>query len=77
MEVEVEEFLGRAHYQRAGAAADGEAGETERAVPVVRGRHHNGHREATIKTTSGPVTVARPRVRGTTEACARVCSAPR
>ncbi|WP_329142504.1 hypothetical protein OIU91_02520 [Streptomyces sp. NBC_01456] len=36
LEVEVEEFLGPAHYQRAGAAADGEAGETEGVVPVVR-----------------------------------------
>ncbi|QTZ95417.1 hypothetical protein [Streptomyces auratus] len=54
MEVEVEECLGRAHYQRAGSAADGEAGETEGAVPVVRAGHRHGHREATIKTTSAP-----------------------
>uniref|UniRef100_J2K9F9 Uncharacterized protein n=1 Tax=Streptomyces auratus AGR0001 TaxID=1160718 RepID=J2K9F9_9ACTN len=54
LEVEVEECLGRAHYQRAGSAADGEAGETEGAVPVVRAGHRHGHREATIKTTSAP-----------------------
>ncbi|MFK0297560.1 transposase, partial [Streptomyces sp. NPDC090442] len=68
LEAEVDEFLGRARYQRAdAAAADGEAGQQEETMPVVRAGHRNGHREATVKTTSGPVTVARPRLRGATE----------
>jgi putative transposase len=58
MEAEVEEFLGRARYQRAAAA------------PEAREGSRNGYRPATIKTTAGPVTVERPKVRGTTEAFA-------
>lgn len=60
MEAEVDEFLGRARYQRAAAA-----GETR---PGMR----NGHHSVTVKTTAGPVTLARPKLRGTTE---RFCSA--
>ncbi|WKK24117.1 IS256 family transposase [Streptomyces olivoreticuli] len=72
LEAEVEEFLGRARYQRTDAvtAQDDDGGGEEpagQAGPVVRTGHRNGHRQATIKTTSGPVTVARPRLRGTTE----------
>src|SRR6266516_7102826 len=55
VEAEVEAFLGRARYQRSAAAAD--------ARPGMR----NGYCAATVKTTAGPVTVARPKLRGTTE----------
>jgi hypothetical protein len=55
VEAEVEVFLGRARYQRSAAAAD--------ARPGMR----NGYCAATVKTTAGPVTVARPKLRGTTE----------
>jgi putative transposase len=55
LEAEVEVFLGRARYQRA-AGLEGAA----------RGMR-NGYCPATIKTTAGPVTVARPKLRGTTE----------
>ncbi|MET7458528.1 IS256 family transposase [Streptomyces sp. NPDC005574] len=39
----------------------------EEEAPVVRAGHRNGHREVTVKTTSGPVKVKRPRLRDTTE----------
>lgn len=55
VEAEVTEFLGRARYQR---AAD---------CPDARPGSRNGYCEATIKTTAGPVTIARPKLRGTTE----------
>ncbi len=58
VEAEVEEFLGRAHYQRAASA------------PGAREGSRNGYRDVRIKTTAGPVAVARPKVRGTTEAFA-------
>ena len=58
VEAEVEVFLGRARYQRASGCPDGRAGS------------RNGFCESTIKTTAGPVTVARPKLRGTTEAFA-------
>jgi putative transposase len=58
LEAEVEAFLGRARYQRSAAAGD--------ARPGMR----NGYSPATVKTTAGPVTVARPKLRGTTEAFA-------
>src|SRR6202165_3608445 len=58
VEAEVEVFLGRARYQRA----------TE--CPDARSGSRNGFCESTIKTTAGPVTVARPKLRGTTEAFA-------
>jgi transposase-like protein len=58
VEAEVDVFLGRARYQR---AAD---------VPDARAGSRNGYCDSTIKTTAGPVTVARPKLRGTTEAFA-------
>src|ERR1700687_3293216 len=58
VEAEVDVFLGRAHYQRAAEGPDARAGS------------RNGFCESTIKTTAGPVTVARPKLRGTTEAFA-------
>ena len=58
VEAEVEVFLGRARYQRAADCPDARAGS------------RNGYSGVTIKTTAGPVTVARPKLRGTTEAFA-------
>jgi putative transposase len=55
VEAEVAEFLGRARYQRAATAAQAQPG------------HRNGHCPTTIKTTTGPVTVHRPKLRGTSE----------
>jgi hypothetical protein len=51
-------FLGRARYQRSAAAED--------ARPGIR----NGYSPATVKTTAGPVTVARPKLLDTTAAFA-------
>ena len=53
LEEEVTEFLGRDRYQRHAST-----GETEH-----RGSR-NGHSSLTIKTTSGPVTLERPKLRG-------------
>jgi putative transposase len=58
VEVEVDAFLGRARYQR---AAD---------CPDARPGSRNGYCPSTVKTTAGPVTIARPKLRGTTEAFA-------
>ena len=58
LEAEVEVFLGRARYQRAAGAEDPRAGS------------RNGYCPSTIKTTAGPVMVARPKLRGTSEAFA-------
>ena len=58
LEAEVTEFLGRDRYQRAAATPD--------AQPGAR----NGYRSATVKTTAGPVTLERPKLRGTTAAFA-------
>jgi putative transposase len=58
VEAEVDLFLGRARYQRAAGCPDARAGS------------RNGYCESTIKTTAGPVRVARPKLRGTTEAFA-------
>ena len=55
VEVEVEEFFGRARYQRFASVDDARAGS------------RNGFCPTTIKTTAGPVTVQRPNLRGTTE----------
>lgn len=55
VEAEVEEFLGRARYQRVAQLEDARSGS------------RNGFCPTTIKTTAGPVTVARPKLRGTTE----------
>ena len=54
----MEAFLGRARYQRSARAED--------ARPGMR----NGYSPATVKTTAGPVTIARPKLRGTTGAFA-------
>jgi len=58
LEAEVEVFLGRARYQRAAGVEGAAAG------------MRNGYCPATVKTTAGPVTVARPKLRGTTGAFA-------
>lgn len=58
LEAEVTEFLGRDRYQRAAASADARPGS------------RNGYREVTVKSTAGPVTLARPKLRGTSEAFA-------
>ena len=55
VEAEVEEFLGRARYQRAAGLEDARAGS------------RNGFCPTTVKTTAGPVTIERPKLRGTTE----------
>lgn len=56
LEAEVTEFLGRDRYARG-----------ERARPG----HRNGYQPITVKTTAGPVTLERPKVRGSLE---RFCS---
>ena len=58
LEAEVTEFLGRDRYARAAL--------TEDARPGSR----NGYREVTVKTTAGPVALARPKLRGTAKAFA-------
>jgi putative transposase len=58
LEAEVTEFLGRDRYQRAALAADARPG------------FRNGYRDVTVKTTAGPVTLSRPKLRGTSEAFA-------
>ena len=58
LEAEITEFLGRDRYQRAAAFEDARAGS------------RNGYREVTVKTTAGPVALARPKLRGATEAFA-------
>jgi transposase-like protein len=58
LEAEVTGFLGRDRYQRAAGL--------EEARPGSR----NGFREVTVKTTAGPVALARPKLRGTTAAFA-------
>lgn len=55
IEAEVAAFLGRDRYQRAASCEDARAG------------MRNGYCPTTVKTTAGPVTLARPKVRGTTE----------
>ncbi|MQA17792.1 MAG: hypothetical protein GEV09_28145, partial [Pseudonocardiaceae bacterium] len=52
LEAEVTEFLGRERYARG-----------DRARPGSR----NGHGDVTVKTTAGPVTLERPKLRGTGE----------
>ena len=58
LEAEVTEFLGRDRYQRAAASAGARPGS------------RNGYREVTVKTTAGPAGLARPKLRGTSEAFA-------
>jgi putative transposase len=55
VEAEVEEFLGRARYQRRTEAPDARAGS------------RNGYCPTTVKTTAGAVTLDRPKLRGTDE----------
>jgi len=55
LEAEVTAFLGRERYQRAVTAPQ--------AVDGMR----NGYAPVTVKTTAGPVTLQRPKLRGTTE----------
>src|SRR5256714_10714294 len=55
VEAEVEEFLGRAGYQRRSEAPDARAGS------------RNGYCPTTVKTTAGAVTLDRPKLRGTDE----------
>jgi putative transposase len=58
LEAEATEFLGRERYARAASCEDAREGS------------RNGYCQTTIKTTSGPVTLARPKLRNTTEAFA-------
>jgi putative transposase len=55
LEAEVTEFLGRDRYAR---------------DPAARAGYRNGHAPVTVKTTSGPVTLDRPKLRGTDQAVA-------
>lgn len=55
LEAEVTTFLGRDRYERAATVEDGRAG------------MRNGYCPTTVKTTAGPVTLQRPKLRGTTE----------
>jgi putative transposase len=55
LEAEVTAFLGRDRYARAASTKDGREG------------MRNGYCPTTIKTTAGPVTLQRPKLRGTTE----------
>jgi transposase-like protein len=52
LEAEVTEFLGRDRYDRGDRSREG---------------YRNGHRPVTLKTTAGPVTLERPKLRGTDE----------
>jgi putative transposase len=58
LEAEVTEFLGRDRYQRAAACGGARPGS------------RNGYRDVSVKTTAGPVALARPKLRGTSEAFA-------
>jgi putative transposase len=58
LEAEATEFLRRERYVRAATCADAREGS------------RNGYSETTIKTTTGPVTLSRPKLRNTTEAFA-------
>lgn len=55
LEAEVTEFLSRNRYERRAATKDARAGS------------RNGYGNLTVKTTAGPVTLKRPKLRGTTE----------
>jgi putative transposase len=55
LETEVTEFLGRNRYERRQAAKEAKSGS------------RNGYSPITIKTSSGPVTLQRPKLRGTTQ----------
>jgi putative transposase len=58
IEAEATEFLGRERYARAASCAGAREGS------------RNGYCDITIKTTTGPVTLSRPKLRGTTAAFA-------
>jgi hypothetical protein len=58
LEADVTEFLGRDRYARAATAGGARPGS------------RNRYRDVTVKTTAGPVTLARPKLRGTTGAFA-------
>ena len=58
LEAEITEFLGRNRYERRALAREAQAGS------------RNGFAPITVKTTAGPVTLERPKLRGTTEAFA-------
>src|ERR1041385_5372800 len=53
LEAEVDAFLGRARYERRAE------------TPEARAGSRNGFCPSTVKTTAGPVTLARPKLRGT------------
>jgi putative transposase len=55
LEAEVTEFLGRDRYERSASAENSREGS------------RNGYRQLTIKTTAGPLTLSRPKLRGTTQ----------
>jgi putative transposase len=55
LEAEVAAFLGRERYERAATSKDAREG------------MRNGYCPTTVKTTAGPVTLERPKLRGTTE----------
>jgi transposase-like protein len=52
LEMEIEEFLGRAHYKRGSRKRQG---------------YRNGANRRTVKTLAGEITVDKPKVRGTDE----------
>jgi putative transposase len=58
LEAEITEFPGRDRHQRAATCEDARPGSRD------------GYREVTVKTTAGPVQLARPKLRGTTGAFA-------
>ena len=55
IEAEVTTFLGRERFERAAASEDARKG------------MRNGYCPTTVKTTTGPITLQRPKLRGTTE----------
>ncbi len=65
LEAEVTAFLSRARYQRAATVED------------ARGDSRNGYAATTVRTTTEPVTIARPKLRGTPRHSPRGCSAGR
>ncbi|MDP9343997.1 MAG: transposase, partial [Actinomycetota bacterium] len=58
LEAEITEFLGRNRYERRALAREARAGS------------RNGFAPLTVKTTAGPITLERPKLRGTDEAFA-------
>ena len=55
LEAEVSAYLGRDRYERAAPSAD------------LRAGMRNGYCPTTVKTTAGPITLERPKLRNTTE----------